>query len=260
MISSVNPSIKAISILIPGILLGFTFDVFTPLVYFIFILTVTFMFTDIPFGKWLKLFSPFVLVALGFAWMTILYANQTFSYGEVLFTVWTVEVTTGSLQTGISLALRSLCFVALSLLFALTTDSTKFMLSLMQQCKLSPKITYGILAGYRFIPVFQHELQILRQAHRIRGISRKRGIRGRFNQILRYSIPLLANGIRKAERVAIAMESKGFTGEKDRTYYHQMKVGKKDWLFFVLIVGTLFLVFSLSYYLGYLNLFGNHIS
>ncbi len=242
--------------LIPGILLGFTFDVFTPLVYFIFILLVTFTLTDIPVIKWMKIFSPFLLVALGFAWMTTLYANQTFSYGDVLFSLWGIEVTTGSILTGISLAFRSLCFVALSLLFALTTDSTKFMLSLMQQCKLPPKITYGVLAGYRFLPIFQHELQILRQAHRIRGIGRTRGIKGRLNQFRRYSIPLLANGIRKAERVAIAMESKGFTGDTDRTHYHKMTVEKKDWLFFAMIVGTFVVVVGMSYYFGYLNIFG----
>lgn len=188
--------------------------------------------------------------------MTVLYSNQTFSYGDVLFTFFGIEITSGSILTGISLALRSLCFVSLSILFALTTDSTKFMLSLMQQCKLPPKITYGILAGYRFLPMFQEELQILRQAHRIRGMGRTKGIRGKLHQLRRYAIPLLANGIRKAERVAIAMESKGFTGDPDRTHYHEMKVTSRDWVFFVLIVGVFFLVIAFSYYLGYLNIFG----
>lgn len=256
LISFINPTIKALAIFIPGILLSFTFDVFTPLVYFLFILIVTFTMSDIPFIKWLKIFSPFLLVALSFAWMTILYTNQTFSYGEVLFTLFGSEITRGSIITGISLALRSLCFVCLSILFALTTNSTKFMLSLMQQCKVSPKITYGILAGYRFLPMFRDELQILRQAHRIRGFGRTKGIKGKWQQFRRYSIPLLANGIRKAERVAIAMESKGFTGDTDRTYYHEMNVSPKDWMFFFLIVGAFFIILAFSYYLGYLNIFG----
>lgn len=242
--------------LIPGILLSFTFDVFTPLFYFIFILIITFTIGDISVRKWLKIFSPFVLVSLGFFLMTILYTNQTFSYGEVMFILWNLEITTGSILTGVSLSLRSLCFVSLSLLFALTTDSTKFMLSLMQQCKLPPKITYGILAGYRFLPIFQQELQILRQAHRIRGVGRTKGLKGKINQFRRYAIPLLASGIRKAERVAIAMESKGFTGDVDRTYYHQMTIRKKDWIFFSFIVGIFFIIVVLSYSLGYLNIFG----
>lgn len=256
MISSINPSVKAIAVLIPGVLLGFTYDAFTPMAYFIFILLVTFTMSGIPFLRWLKFFSPFLLLALGFFWMTILYANQTFTYGEVLFTLWKFEITKGSVITGLSLAFRSLCFVSLSLLFAMTTDSVKFMLSLMQQCKVPPKITYGILAGYRFLPTFQQEMQQLTQAHRIRGVSRTKGVKGRWNQFRRYSIPLLASGIRKAERVAIAMESKGFTGDKDRTHYHQMTVDWKDWMFLFLMVGMLFFIFGVSYHLGYLNIFG----
>ncbi|HLR63738.1 MAG TPA: energy-coupling factor transporter transmembrane component T [Lentibacillus sp.] len=256
MMSPINPSIKMVAVLIPGILLGLTYDVFTPLSYFIFILIVTITLTGIPILRWLKFFSPFLIFALGFAWMTMLYANQTFSGGEEIFSFWMLEVTAESFQTGMSVGLRSLCFGALSLMFIMTTDSTKLMLSFMQQFRLPPKITYGILAGYRFLPVFQHELQILRQAHRIRGISRARGIKGRINQFRRYAIPLLANGIRKAERVSIAMESKGFTGDTDRTHYHNMTVDKRDWLFFALMIGVLIAVFVLSYYLGYLRIFG----
>ncbi|MGJ9382152.1 energy-coupling factor transporter transmembrane component T family protein [Salipaludibacillus sp. CF4.18] len=256
MMSSINPSVKVVAILIPGVLLGFSFDIFTPLAYLIFIVAFTFLFSQISIKKWLLIFAPFVFLSLGFAWMTMLYTSNSFSGGRVLFEFWWFEVTTGGVMVGVSLALRSLCFVSLSLLFILTTDSTKFMLSLMQQFKLPPKLTYGILAGYRFLPTFKHEFEVLRHAHRIRGIGRAQGVKGRIQQFRRYSIPLMANAIRKAERVAIAMESKGFTGSTDRTYYHLMTVGKKDWAFFVSIVGIFFIVIFASYQLGYLNIFG----
>lgn len=259
MISSINPSIKAFAVLIPGLLLSLTFDIFTPLVYLLFTIAVTFLLSDIPFFKWIKILLPFLIMALGFAWMAILYSNETFSYGEVLYEFWIFEITTGGIQTGISLALRSLCFVSLSMMFVLTTEPTKLMMSLMQQCKLPPKLTYGILAGYRFLPIFKHELEILKKAHRIRGVERIRGLKGRLVQFQRYSIPLLANGIRKAERVAIAMESKGFTGDRNRTYYHQMTVDWRDWLFFALMVGGLIIIFGLSYWLGFLNIFGKRM-
>ncbi|MET3684342.1 energy-coupling factor transport system permease protein [Alkalibacillus flavidus] len=255
--SAVNPTVKAIAILIPGVLLGLTFDIYTPLVYLLFVFVVTLWLSDIPFKRWITFFAPFVLFIASFSWARLLYTSDTFQGGSVLFSFWTFEVTTGGVAVAISLALRSLCFIALSLLFILTTDSTKFMLSLMQQLKLSPKITYGVLAGYRFLPTFKHELDVLRQAHRIRGVSRAKGIRGRIQQFKRYSIPLLANAIRKAERVANAMESKGFTGERDRTHYHMMTVTKRDWIFLGMMVGALLLTFATSYYFGYLNIFGH---
>lgn len=206
------------------------------------------------------MFVPFLFLVLGLAWMTMLYTNERFSDGDVLFHIFMFDIQVGSVLTAISLALRSLCFVSLSLLFALTTDSTKFMLSLMQQCKLPPKITYGILAGYRFLPTFKQEFDTIRKAHRIRGLGRATGIKGKLYQFRRYIIPLLANGIRRAERVAIAMESKGFTGDSDRTYYRELKVKKRDWLFLLMMVGVFLGIMTLSYYLGYLNIMGYKIN
>ncbi|WP_147803155.1 energy-coupling factor transporter transmembrane component T family protein [Alkalicoccus halolimnae] len=260
MVSSINPALKGIAVLIPGILLSFSFDIFTPLVFLLFMVVFTFLFSGISIKKWLLFFSPFILLACGFAWMTMLYTSESFAGGDRLFSVWQFDVTTGAVMVGISLALRSLCFVSLSLLFILTTDSTKFMLSLMQQLKLPPKITFGILAGYRFLPAFRHEFQVLKQAHRIRGMGRAKGLKGRVQQFRRYAIPLMANAIRKAERVANAMESKGFTGSAERTHYHKMKIKGKDWAFFSVINGGLIITLALSYYLGYLNIFGFQFS
>ncbi|UCZ52221.1 energy-coupling factor transporter transmembrane protein EcfT [Bacillus shivajii] len=256
MLESINPSVKAFTIFIPGLLLAFIFDPVTPAIYLLFTITMTFLLSNIPFKKWLMIFTPFVLLSLGFAWMTALYTGDSFSGGEVILAFWWFEVDYQNLMVAISLGLRSLCLVALSLMFVLTTDSTKFMLSLMQQCKLPPKFTYGILAGYRFLPTFKHELEILRQAHRIRGVGRARGIKEKVYQIRRYAIPLLANAIRKAERVAIAMESKGFTGSTDRTHYYKLTVKKRDWVFLSGFVIVLFGAVYVSYQLGHLNVFG----
>lgn len=74
-----------------------------------------------------------------------------------------------------------------------------------------------------------------------------------------YFIPLLAGAIRKAERVAIAMESKGFTGSKDRTYYTVMKIKATDYLFFINMLIILIIAYYVSYRLGTLNIFGHRI-
>lgn len=259
MLATINPTMKAITVFITGVLLAFLYDPITPFIYLIFTILVTFLFGNISIKRWFMLFTPFVFLSLGFAWMTMLYSSSSYAGGEVFLAFWWFEITAENIMVGISLALRSLCFTALSFMFILTTDSTKFMLSLMQQLKLPPKLTFGILAGYRFLPTFKYELEILRKAHRIRGVSQSKGIKGKITQVRRYLLPLLANAIRKAERVAIAMESKGFTGSPDRTHYHELTVSKRDWLF----LATFLLVFIASvlitYQLGYLNIFGKRL-
>lgn len=259
MLKSINPSIKAVTVFITGVLLAFLYDPITPLMYLIFTIAVTFTLGKISIKRWLLLFTPFVFLSIGFAWMTMLYSGDKFSGGEIVFSFWWFEVTSDSVMVAISLALRSLCFTALSFMFILTTNSTKFMLSLMQQLKLPPKLTYGILAGYRFLPTFRHELEILRQAHRIRGLGKPKGIKERLLQVRRYLIPLMANAIRKAERVAIAMESKGFTGSPDRTHYYKITVEKKDWIFLTVFLLVFFASVFTTYQLGYLNIFGREI-
>lgn len=111
-----------------------------------------------------------------------------------------------------------LAFTALSFMFIFTTNMVHFILSLMQQCKLPPKLAYGILAGYRFLPLMKEELWQIRAAHRVRGADHGSGIRNTIQQYKRYAIPYLPVRFRKQKRTAIAMESKGFSGEKNRTF------------------------------------------
>lgn len=90
-----------------------------------------------------------------------------------------------------------LVFTALSFMFIFTTNMVHFILSLMQQCKLPPKLTYGILAGYRFLPLMKEELWQIWAAHRVRGADHGSGIRNTIQQYKRYAIPYLPVRFRK---------------------------------------------------------------
>ncbi|PTY77921.1 thiamine permease [Heyndrickxia sporothermodurans] len=242
-----NPSIKAMVVLVSVVLLAFVFDPLTPLLYLSFTVLITFLFGKVGMKKWCIRFVPFFIIAFGYVWTTTIFSNPPSNTSFVTYAkLGPFEITDYGLNTGLALGLRVLCFAALSLMFILTTDTTKFMLSLIQQCKLPPKLAYGILAGYQFLPLLKDEFTIIRNAHRIRGVHWEKGIKGRIQLLKKYTIPLLASAIRKAERTAIAMESKGFTGSRDRTFYHELKVSGKDMLFFLLMVG----IFIISKYVS----------
>ncbi|MGE8207134.1 energy-coupling factor transporter transmembrane component T family protein [Heyndrickxia sp. NPDC080065] len=214
------------------LLLAFVFDPVTPLLFLLFTILITFIFGKVMPKKWFVRFLPFIIIAFGYVWTTTIFSNPPNGVNVLTYVKFgPIEITNYGLSTGLSLGLRVLCFAALSLMFILTTDTTKFMLSLLQQCKLPPKLVYGILAGYRFLPLLKEEFTIIRNAHRIRGVHWEKGLKGRIQLVKKYTIPLLASAIRKAERTAIAMESKGFAGSKERTFYHELKISGKDWLF-----------------------------
>ncbi|GAE45486.1 energy-coupling factor transporter transmembrane component T [Mesobacillus boroniphilus] len=103
--------------------------------------------------------------------------------------------------------------------------------------------------------MIKNEFEIIRNAHQIRGAGRTITLRDKLKQIKRYAIPLLASGIRKAERTAVAMESKGFTGDRNREFYNVIPVSKKDWLLFCLLICIVLVSAFTSHQLGYLTLY-----
>ncbi|WP_028782545.1 energy-coupling factor transporter transmembrane component T family protein [Thalassobacillus devorans] len=242
-LQELNPSMKAITIILAVFLLAFVFDPITPLLFSSGVVTLTFLFGRVSLKSWSLYFVPFLIIAFGFFWTTLLFGDVGSKEGNMV-TIGFVTFSEADLQVALSLSLRVLSFALLSLMFILTTNKTGFLLSLMQQLKLSPKIAYGVLAGYRFLPMMMTEWKAIRMAHRIRGLRRGKGISGRVQEMKRYVIPLLASAIRKAERTAIAMESKGFTGSKERTFYRQMKITLQDWVF----LGVMLSLYGISVY------------
>jgi len=254
LLNEMNPSIKALSILVSILLLSIFFDPVTPLLSLVLTVVITFSFAQVSFKKWILLFSPFLFMAIVYVWSSLLFPRV--DPGDSIIWEWRfITITAEGFQRSISLGLRVLSFASLSLLFALTTNPINFLLSLMQQCRLSPKIAYSIMAGYQFLPLIKDEFNIIRSAHQIRGAGRTITLRDKLKQIKRYAIPLLASGIRKAERTAVAMESKGFTGDKNREFYKVISVSKKDWLLLCLLISIVLVSAFTSHKLGYLALY-----
>ncbi|WP_040205861.1 energy-coupling factor transporter transmembrane component T family protein [Neobacillus jeddahensis] len=152
-------------------------------------------------------------------------------------------MTVESMNHGLTIALRMLGFVTYGLLFTSTTDITLFIMSLIHQCKLPPKWAYGLLVGFRFIPLFKSELNQMKIAHRVRGYKQT----NRWKAFMRYALPLFTQGIRKSERIAIAMEARGFTGTRDRTYYQTTKIVLKDWMY---LFSLLLIVLGIVIFVG----------
>lgn len=183
---------------------------------------------------------PFVIGAFGYLWTTIVFSAET--GGIVIWSLFGFDVTDEQLALALSLSFRVLAFSSLSLLFALTTDPVKFVMSLMQQLKLSPKLAYGVLVGYQFLPVLKDEFFQIQQAHRLRGAAVEKFWWQRALGIRRVIIPMLAGAVRKAERSAFAMEARGFTGEARKEFFKPVSIKPKDFALAAAIV----LIFILS--------------
>ncbi len=132
---------------------------------------------------------------------------------------------------GATMAARLLAILSASGMFVLTTDPSQFVRSLIHQAHVSPRIAYAVFAAYRFVPLLEVEFETIRAAHQMRGGVHRRGPLNRMRETIGYAIPLLASSVRKGERVALAMESRGFGALPQRTYYRQTTLGRTDLYF-----------------------------
>lgn len=198
-----------------------------------------------PWKRLLLYSSPFILIFISTSTGMMFFGKGETEWFRFGF----VNITEESFYRGLHLGFRALSMAAAGLMFGLTTRPVRLFYSLMQQAKLSPKYAYSFLAAMRMLPILVEEFQTLRYALKIRGMKRTGRIAGMYRTLTRYAIPLLAQSIRRAHRIAVAMEAKRFSGNAKRTFYYKIGFSYADIGFAVYIV----LLFGLAYLLG--NLF-----
>ena len=149
-----------------------------------------------------------------------------------------LTATAEGVAVGLSLAERGLVVAAFTLLVVLTTDPTTLVRSLVQTARMPARLAYPLLAALRFLPLLAEEWQTIRLAQRVRGQGRVGGPRGWIRAQRRLLLPLLAGAIRRADRVAVAMDSRGFARAGRRTQFREVPFCAPD---AALVAGTLLL-------------------
>lgn len=152
----------------------------------------------------------------------------------VLLEVGSWQFTLAAYLIGLATALRIAALLMLSLIAGLTTTGPELVRALVQNLRVPYRIGYTALAALRFVPRFGHELEVIRAAHRVRGIDHGRGPIAAVRRTLTLAIPLLASAIRHAERVALAMDARAFGAHPTRTERTLSRWRARDTAFVVL--------------------------
>lgn len=142
----------------------------------------------------------------------------------------------GAVEVGMATGLRMAAIVALALIAGLSTTGPDLVRATVQQLRVPYRIGYTALAAFRFVPRFGHELDVIRQAHRVRGAHAGRGPFAAVARWAGYVVPLLAGAIRHAERVALAMDARAFGAYPDRTERHLVPFRARDVVFIVVFL------------------------
>ncbi|WP_106815937.1 energy-coupling factor transporter transmembrane component T [Microbacterium timonense] len=139
----------------------------------------------------------------------------------------------GAIEVGVATGLRLSAIVALTLIAGLSTTGPDLVRAGVQQLRVPYRIGYTALAAFRFVPRFGYELDVIRQAHRVRGAHGGRGPLAAVARWFGYIVPLMAGAIRHAERVALAMDARAFGAYADRTERHLVPWRVRDSVFVV---------------------------
>ena len=173
----------------------------------------------VPAGDLARAVAPLWLAALGLACFNIVFgAANGDPTATMVATIGPWRVTEEAVQAGVGLGLRVIAIGAVGAVFALTTDSTRLVDSLVQQARVPERFAYGALAAYGAIPRFASDLADLRAARRMRGL------RGTWHP--RILVGLLVLAIRHGDRMALAMDARAF-GSGPRSRY---RVVRWSWL------------------------------
>jgi energy-coupling factor transport system permease protein len=175
-------------------------------------------------------------------WSTVL-SQALFIYdpkGEPLFTIVPAFTWGGTPYAGLHLwpegaaygAVQSLRFIANLLAggsVALTTSPERLLAALVA-LRIPASLSYMATAGLRSLPTALDEWAALRQAYRLRSGRLRGGKSSRLSmrEELRLVEPLLANTLRRAATLALAVRARGFDAAAPRTHYPALELKARE--------------------------------
>jgi energy-coupling factor transport system permease protein len=242
---ALNPLVKLLAPVPAMVLLVFVRDAATPLSFlalsYALLLLGVHLTRQVAAVLFLAIPASIVLIGISFSvWTDAAKVDHT----SVVLQIGTWTLYGGALEVGFASALRITAIIALALIAGLSTTGPDLVRASVQQLRVPYRIGYTALAAFRFVPRFGHELEVIRQAHRVRGAH---GGRGPISAIARwtgYIVPLLAGAIRHAERVALAMDARAFGAYPDRTERHVVSFRARDVVFAILFLAASAAIFA----------------
>jgi len=169
---------------------------------------------------------------LGF-FMFFFYAFTT--PGPAVLSWGTIHVTWSGLATGGIQIYRLCLLVTISSLLTYTTSPTQLAHGL--EALLAPLHKVGLpvrelalvlTIALRFVPTMAQQVDKLSKAQRARGIDYGSAPWNRARNWVPMFVPLFVAAFRRAERLAVAMEARGFRGTAQRTHMSQLHLTRLD--------------------------------
>jgi energy-coupling factor transport system permease protein len=135
--------------------------------------------------------------------------------------------------------------VPLGMIFLLTTNPSEFASSL-NRIGVNYKAAFAVALTLRYFPDIQRDYRDIYLSQQARGLelSNKARFADRFKNSLLIVIPLIFSTLDRIESISNAMDLRGFSKSKTRTWYTSRKLSRQDIL--ALAVSALIFAVTLS--------------
>src|SRR5438477_9214811 len=132
----------------------------------------------------------------------------------------------GDVAGGVAIGLRLVSIALAGIVAVASIDPTDLSDALVEHLHAPRRFTVGALAAFRLMPLFADEWQTITMARRARGLDT-----GRVTAFFTMTRTLLVAAIRRATRLAVAMDGRGFAdpGSPCRTLARPRAFNIRDW-------------------------------
>lgn len=168
--------------------------------------------------------------------------NLFFGGGNVLLSVWVLHITDTGIITAIKAALKFILLIGGTSLLTLTTspialtDGIARLIKPLNKIKIpADAIAMMISITLRFIPMFADEAEKIMKAQRARGADFGGGIKKKLHSALAITIPLFISVFRRADELALAMDSRCY-GAGKRAPRHKSEFSKNDMVIMLIML------------------------
>lgn len=219
-------------------------------VSFLFLMLVIFL-SKIPLKVILKSFRG-VMFLLLFTLFTNIFFEQS---GKVLLELGFLKITTGGILYSARMIFRLGIVIVASFMLTFTTQSLDFADALESLLKPFKKIGFPsheiamiITIALRFIPTILDELEKIKKAQISRGADFETGnIVKRIKNFIPILIPLFISSFKRADELAMAMESRCYRGDINRTKLKMLKTSKNDYIALAILVIYFIIILAIRF-------------
>lgn len=171
--------------------------------------------------------------------------------GNLVFKFLFISIYSEAIDISIFIALRVIFLILGSMLLTLTTSPTEltdgfeYIMSPLKKLKVPVgEISLMISIAIRFIPTLLDEVDKIIKAQKSRGVDFESGnMIKRIKSIVPILIPLFINSFRRADDLAIAMESRCYSSSNNRFKFRVLKFKRNDFLSFIVFIVFTILIF-----------------